>query len=187
VPKMGALFPSTDGEEHLIGFPLALPVGWTESPTIFTDATETMLDLMNVALSSDTTFGPHPLEVQSEAAPPEVPDTASAPCVATSNPATSPIILPNQLPRGARPKGATHYRTPLALWDVYVDDFLGMVQGGTRARRRVKRALLHTLDTVLRPLGSDDSVHHQEPVSVKKMAKGDSAWSAVKFILGWGG
>jgi hypothetical protein len=55
---------------------------------------------------------------------------------------------------------------------VYVDDFLGMVQGGTRTRRRVKRALLHTLDTVLRPLDADDSPHRQEPASVKKIAKG---------------
>jgi hypothetical protein len=41
------------------------------------------------------------------------------------------------------------------------------------------------LDTVIHPLESDDSVHRQEPASVKKMAKGDSAWSTVKVILGW--
>jgi hypothetical protein len=68
---------------------------------------------------------------------------------------------------------------------VYVDDFLGMVQGGTRTLCRVKRALLHTLDTVLRPLDSDDSPHRQEPASVKKMAKGESSWATVKVILGW--
>jgi hypothetical protein len=31
-PKLGVLFTSADGEEYLIGFPLALPMGWTESP-----------------------------------------------------------------------------------------------------------------------------------------------------------
>jgi hypothetical protein len=39
VPKLGILFPSQDGEDYLIGFPLALPMGWTESPKIFTAAT----------------------------------------------------------------------------------------------------------------------------------------------------
>jgi hypothetical protein len=66
-----------------------------------------------------------------------------------------------------------------------VDDFLGLVQGGTRARRRVKRALLHTLDTVLRPHDEADSCHRQEPASTKKMANGDWAWSTVKVVLGW--
>jgi hypothetical protein len=92
---------------------------------------------------------------------------------------------PPPLPRGTQPKGAKHYRTPLAHWDVYVDDFVGLVQGGARTRRRDKRALLHTLDTVLRPLDSADSPYRQEPASTKKMAKGESAWATVKVILGW--
>jgi hypothetical protein len=183
-PKLDVLFPSTDGEAYLIGFPLALSMGWTEPPKIFTAATETVADLTNVELSSGTIFGPHTLEAPSEAAPPAGLDIVIAPC-ATSNPPPSTILRPTPLPRGAPPKGATHYCTPLALWDVYVDDFWGMVQGGTQTRRRVKHALLHTLGTVLRPPDSDDSVHCQDPVSVKKMAKGDSDWSTVKVIMGW--
>jgi hypothetical protein len=70
VPKLGVLFPSTDGEEYLIGFPLDLPMGWTESPKIFTAATETVADLVNNSLAAGTTFGPYPLEVLSEAPPP---------------------------------------------------------------------------------------------------------------------
>jgi hypothetical protein len=72
VPKLGVLFPSADGEEYLIGFPLALPMGWTESPKIFTAATETVADLVNNSLAAGTTFGPHPLEVLSEAPPPHL-------------------------------------------------------------------------------------------------------------------
>jgi hypothetical protein len=68
---------------------------------------------------------------------------------------------------------------------VYVDDFLGLVQGRVRTRRRVKRALLHTLDTILRPIDSTDSGYRQEPASTKKMAKVDACWSTVKTILGW--
>jgi hypothetical protein len=182
VPKLGVLFPSTDGEEYLIGFPLALPMDWTESPKIFTAATETVADLANNSLAAGTTFGPHPLEVLSEAPPPPVEAT---PAPAAAAPPLSLIARPPSLPRGSLPKGTVHYSTPLALWDVYVDEFLGMVQGGTRTRRRVNRALLHTLDTVLRPLDSADSTHRQEPASTKKMAKGDALWATSKVILGW--
>jgi hypothetical protein len=60
-----------------------------------------------------------------------------------------------------------------------------MVQGGAGTCRRVKRALLHTLDTVLRPLDIEDSAHRQEPPSTNKMPKGDSSWATMKVILGW--
>jgi hypothetical protein len=68
---------------------------------------------------------------------------------------------------------------------VYVDDFIGMVQGGWRHRRHVKRVLLHTLNRVFRPLNTGDSEHRQEPASVKKLRKGDATWSTQKVILGW--
>jgi hypothetical protein len=181
-PKMSVLFPSTDGEEYLIGFPLALPMGWTESPKIFTAATETVTDLVNNSLAAGTTFGPHPLEILSGAPPPPV---AMGPTPAAAAPPPSCVARPASLPRGDRPKGAVHYHTPLALWDVYVYDLLGILQGGTRTRPRVKRALLHTLDTVFRPLDSEYSAHRQEPASTKKMVKGDSSWATTKVILGW--
>jgi hypothetical protein len=67
VPKLGVLFPSADGEEYLVGSPLVLPMGWTESPKIFTAATETVADIANSQLLVGATFGPHPLEARSEA------------------------------------------------------------------------------------------------------------------------
>jgi hypothetical protein len=193
VPKLGVLFPSDDGEEYLIGFPLALPMGWTESPKIFTAATETVADLTNSNLQAAVPFGPHRLDAVSESPVPDVPPATSSespvPDV-TRAPSPQPPLLrrserPAPLPKGPRPSTASHYKRPIALWDVYVDDFLGLVQGGTRTRRRVKRALLHTLDTVLRPLDGHDSPFRQEPASTKKMAKGDATWSTVKTILGW--
>jgi hypothetical protein len=60
-----------------------------------------------------------------------------------------------------------------------------MVEGGTRTRRRVKCAFLHTLDMVIYPLDREYSAHRQEPASTKKMAKGDSSWATTKVILGW--
>jgi hypothetical protein len=70
-------------------------------------------------------------------------------------------------------------------WDVYVDDFIGMVQGGSAHRRHVKRTLLHALDTVFRKLEPGDDPHRQEPASLKKMRKGDATWATRKAILGW--
>jgi hypothetical protein len=68
---------------------------------------------------------------------------------------------------------------------VYVDDFLGLVQGSKARRHSVKNALLHALDSVLRPLDAEDSAHCQEPASLKKMSKGDATWTRIKTILGW--
>ena len=74
---------------------------------------------------------------------------------------------------------------PLTYWDVYVDDFIGLAQGSTHSRRRVKRALFHALDLIFRPLDEEDDEYRQEPASVKKLRKGDGTWSTIKTILGW--
>jgi hypothetical protein len=105
VPKLGVLFPSTNGEEYLIGFPLALPMGWTESPKIFTAATEAVADLANNSLAAGTPFGPHPLEVLSDAPPPSAP-IEMTPTPAPAAPPPSLVAGSASLPRGARPKGA---------------------------------------------------------------------------------
>ena len=46
---------------------------------------------------------------------------------------------------------------PLQYWDVYIDDFLGLIQGNKYHRRRIKRALLHAMDKVFRPLDPADN------------------------------
>ena len=35
IPKLGVVFPTLNGEEPLIAFPLVLPMGWKNSPPIF--------------------------------------------------------------------------------------------------------------------------------------------------------
>jgi hypothetical protein len=175
VPKLGILFPAGSGEEYLVGFPLALPMGWTDSPKIFTAATETVADMTNASLKSGDRFPAHHLETISETPPPP------APLPPKSTPSRETLSLPTR----SRRSDAPHYGPPLALWDVYLDDLLGHVQGGRRTRLRVKRALLHSLDQVMRPLDSEDSPFRQEPASVKKMGKGDATWTTLKPILGW--
>ena len=62
IPKLGVVFPSRQGEEKLVALPLVLPMGWTNSPPIFSAATETAADLANAALSDNTSPKPHHLD-----------------------------------------------------------------------------------------------------------------------------
>jgi hypothetical protein len=70
-------------------------------------------------------------------------------------------------------------------WDVYVDDFIGMVQGNPGHLQHVKNIFLTSLDKVLRKLDNQENVHRQEPASVKHMLKGDATWATRKVVLGW--
>jgi hypothetical protein len=78
-----------------------------------------------------------------------------------------------------------HVRKLLGKWDVYVDNFIGLIQGNATHRKRVKQALLHRLNLVFRGLSAEDGSHQQEPASVKKLLKGDATWATSKMVLGW--
>ena len=77
------------------------------------------------------------------------------------------------------------FRYPLKYWDIYVDDFLGLVQGNQWTRRMVKRILFQALDRVFRPIDDDDTEFREEPASIKKLRKGDARWTTTKIVLGW--
>jgi hypothetical protein len=47
IPKLGVVFLTLPGDEQLVDFPLVLPLGWSNSPPIFSTATETIADLAN--------------------------------------------------------------------------------------------------------------------------------------------
>ena len=66
--RMGVLLPSKKGERKLIGFPLVLPMGWTESPLAFCAGTETIADMANVILATNmqSLDVPHQMDVLSE-------------------------------------------------------------------------------------------------------------------------
>jgi hypothetical protein len=83
------------------------------------------------------------------------------------------------------PPALTLHRRPLQLVDVFVDDFIGAAQGGRRRLQHVRRVLMRAIDDVFRPLEPDDPIHRTEPISVKKLLKGDASWSTCKTILGW--
>ena len=64
--------------------------------------------------------------------------------------------------------------TQLLLYvGVFVDDFLGMVQGLTQRLCHVCRTLFHALEKVLRPLDKMDPTHRKELLLLKKLDAGD--------------
>jgi hypothetical protein len=158
VPKLGIMFPGEDGEQ-LVGFPLVLPMGWMQSPPLFTAATEMVADLANQQLRDRAPCGPHGLDDIGETPPPDTPKLT----LVVSGPD------PRPLPPSPRPIGRP--APPVRSSDVYVDNFIGMVQGNPSHRQHVKRILFHTLDKVFRHLEDTDSPHRQEPASIKKCSK----------------
>ena len=173
IPKLAVLLPTAPQEAPLVGLPNSLPMGWKESPPYFSAATETVADLANAAITSNQPQPPHRLDTVAETPPAPEPIT----------PAPAPVGPTRHTPAHQTRTGFR--QQPLAYWDIYVDDFVGLVQGNTRRRTKVKRALLSSLDQVLRPLDPTDSPHRQEPASIKKCRKGDATWATRKIVLGW--
>jgi hypothetical protein len=155
----------------LIALPLALPMGWTQSPPAFCAVTETIADIANQRLHRFQRWPPpHRLERLSNVVEPD--DGVDSP---TSLPLDSPPGNPLLV----------HLPRPLAAVDDFVDDFLVAAQGPPSTLTRTKRTLLHTIDDVFRPLSPTDPPHRTEPISTSKLAKGDGSWSTRKKLLGW--
>jgi hypothetical protein len=174
IPKLGVIYPSRPGQsEPLIAFPLVLPMGWAESPPYFCAATETVADLANTRLQDNHHVpAEHHLDDLAATVPVEVPPS----CRACSASAVELPIKRDPCLEQASPE-------PLQYVDIFVDDFVSAAQ--KPFLRRVRRVLLHAIDDVFRPNDEDDSEYRREPVSMKKLLKGDCSWSTVKMVLGW--
>ena len=181
VPKLGVVFPTKPGAEPLVAFPLVLPMGWTHSPPFFSAATETAADIANTHLQSGQPSAPDP--------PDELVSTLSAGASPSlTSPASDQSTTFQQYCQSL-----PHHRDPslpsrldfLHYIDVFVDDFIGLAQGGRKNRGHVRRVLLHAIDSIFRPLDKDDDPLRREPVSMKKLLQGDCTWSTIRNVLGW--
>lgn len=165
---LAVLLPLADESgETLVGLPLVLPMGWTDSAPWFCAGTETIADLANDALQSghEQLLSPHELENHA---------TASS----------DNQYLNDRVPQHAeRPRD--YFSNPLSYVDVYIDDLIGLVQGDRRAQTKLTRAILHNLDGVFRPLDQTDGPHRQTPASLTKLVKGDGQLLTRKTVLGW--
>jgi hypothetical protein len=92
IPTLGVSLPTTVDKEPMIVFPLALPMGWVNSPPYFAAATETIMDLDNAALATDTKFPTHRLDAISETDPVSVADYQDPPPPPSRTPSVSTTV-----------------------------------------------------------------------------------------------
>ena len=67
---------------------------------------------------------------------------------------------------------------------MFVDDHIAVTQGSPARLNRIRRTLLHAINTVFRP-NRPAEAGRQDPISTKKLRKGDACWSTRKVVLGW--
>ena len=181
IPTLGVAFPVGPGEDPLVALPLTLPMGWTESPPYFCNATETAVDLINLHASPSWDPPRHPLELAAGTQPPQ----DGRHCITAPTPTFSPpsrLPAPPQLPPAQR----RHHRRPLAYGDVFVDDEILLAHGTLSQLHCFKRQALHINDWIFRANDPHDNpTVRKEPISESKLVKGDACWSTTNVILGW--
>jgi len=110
------VLPGEPGEEPMIVIPMCLQMGWCKSPAFFCSASETACNLAQHLLMDDhAVLPPHPLKHLC------LPSDNALPTITATN-------LPNLL----------------KLLEVYVDDFISMIQGPSKHNLlHFTRAVLH--------------------------------------------
>jgi hypothetical protein len=155
--ELAVVLPSDQTGEPLIGLPLSLPMGWSNSPPYFCAFTETCADLANTRPAPPI---PHHLHFVTAAQDTETHNTFDTTVLWPHNPDP-----PQQ---------------PLDLVDVYIDDFMLMAQPPVH-HNTMDRVLRHLCTVFCDTTGSP----RKSFVSASKVAKGDATFSTKKRILGW--
>ena len=152
------VLPNHPGKPTEIVVPAALQMGWALSPPFFCAASETARDIGEQLVREPVgTLPEHPLEAM-----------------------TMPEAL--KLPKIGKAKEGAAF---LHMLEVFVDDFVQLAQTtDEEALRHCSRAVLHGIHSVFPP--PNVTGHNgADPVSVKKLLKGEGVWAVRKEILGW--
>ena len=149
------VMPSADGQPIRLVIPRALQMGWNESPAYFCATTETARDVAQSWIDNDTRLAEHPMESF-----------------------TTPT-------KPARRQSTTEPRRQMSA--VYVDDFcLAAVEDASGTLlQRTARATLHAIHSVFPTPAATGTLDAKDPISEKKLAKGDARWDTTKEILGY--
>jgi len=87
--------------------------------------------------------------------------------------------------QGIPPPAEEEVRNLIRLLEVYMDDFIGLLQAPTHTElEHFTRAVLHGIHKVFPPPGPTDN-QEDEPIALKKLRQGDGRWASGKEILGW--
>ena len=126
-PTLAVLLPQLPSEPPLVAIPLALPMGWIESPPYLCSVTKTAADLANHRMFLNY-LPPHQLEAAAS--------TKTSPPLAFLS--DMPLLTPDHATENAiisAPPAPSHSVTmtplahPLSYFDPYMDDFVSLVQG----------------------------------------------------------
>ena len=149
------VLPDVPGAPLRLVIPCSLQMGWSESPAYFCAVTETTRDLIQETLDLGTELPPHRLEE---------------------------YMLPTR-PAKRQKMGTTTWQESY----VYIDDFcLAAVESPDgQLLKRVARAALHGIHAVFPPPERSGHTNGKDPVSQKKLEKGDARWMLRKTILGF--
>ena len=149
------VLPALPGQPLQIVVPSALQMGWQQSPAAFCAATETTRDIVQGYVDQKIVLPPHPMEK---------------------------FMIPARPARKQEP-GST---APQATY-VYVDDFvLAAVEDNQGSQlSTIARAALHGIHSIFPPPAITGHVNGKDPISQKKLDKGDAKWDPNKVILGF--
>jgi hypothetical protein len=149
------VMPSARGEPIRLVIPRALQMGWNESPAYFCATTETTRDVAQSWIDHNADLAEHPME---EFTKPTAP---------------------------ARRQSTDGPRQQMSA--VYVDDFcLAAVEDASGTLlQRTARATLHAIHSVFPSPAATGTPDAKDPISEKKLAKGDARWDTKKEILGY--
>ena len=157
IPRLAVAFPSSQHGEPLIALPLVLPMGWRNSGPAFCAATETVADMANRDIGNNIVHPPHHLDALASAM-----DHDAKPILATSSPSKLHHATPSRNPLLHRPSPKR-----AAYVNIFVDDFIALVQGCPNQLSRVRRSLFHNIDLVFRPVDGANDEHRRQPISIK--------------------
>ena len=160
---------ATPDEEKLVRFHLSIPTVYIESAAFFCATTKTVKDRVLNPHSMQHTAPPHHLENLADKKSPKI----SAQEVAASLEADNDWEALSQHARD----------TALAQVKVYLNYFIGITQEGQTERRHMTRNLFRAIDKLFRP-NNKDNIAKEEPISLKKLRKGNAVWSTQKVVLG---
>ena len=152
---------------QLVVFHILLPIGYIDSAPYFCMATDTVTDLANKTIALRERADEHPLELEYEAR--AVDDANASPTKADTSWASLPVEQ-----RSAATENV----------NIYLDNFISVVQGGTRERCQMLRHLFYQIDQVFFPK-EEAETNSRDPISLKKLGQGDGSWFTQKTVLGW--
>jgi hypothetical protein len=150
------VMPQPEGEPIRIVIPTSLQMGWVESPGYFCAASETARDVADTYVRTPVgSLDSHKFL--------HLTQTSAYPNVGDSPPDRLSFLK--------------YYL------GVFVDDFISLAIPRNQADLdHLASAILHGIHDVFPPNDMDDN---EDPISLKKLLKGDGAWDIVKEILGW--